>query len=77
MLIDTRRGPDPEPGHEQIEIQWRLAFWVASCLVLLIAAASVPALPRVILALGGLYATFKVLAVATHGQEGGLPNRPG
>ncbi|MDQ4049146.1 MAG: hypothetical protein M3131_07180 [Actinomycetota bacterium] len=72
MLIDTRDRPDPEPSPEPIEIDWRLVFWIAACLVLLVSAASVPRLPGVVLALAGVYATFKVLVVATGGYGTGL-----
>ena len=72
MLIDTRDRPDPEPSPEPIEIDWRLAFWIAACLVLFIAAASVPPLPGVALAFAGVYATFKILVVATGGWGTGL-----
>ncbi len=72
MLIDTRGQPDPEPRPEPLEINWRLAFWIASCLVLFIAAASVPPLPGVALAVAGVYATFKILVVATGGYGTGL-----
>lgn len=72
MLIDTRGRPDPEPPPDPIEIDWRLVFWIACCLVLLISAASVPPLPGLALALAGVYATFKVLVVATGGYGRGL-----
>lgn len=72
MLIDTRDRPEPEPGPDPIEIDWRLAFWIASCLVLFVAAASVPPLLGVVLALAGVYATFKILIVATGGWGTGL-----
>lgn len=72
LLIDPRDRPDPEPSPEPIEIDWRLAFWIAACLVLFIAAASVPPLAGVPLALAGVYATFKILVVATGGHGTGL-----
>ena len=72
MLIDTRGDPEPEPGPEPIEIDWRLALWIAACLVLFIGAASVPPLFGVFLALAGVYATFKILIVATGGYGTGL-----
>ena len=76
MLIDTGwrpdGDPDPEPAPEPIHIDWRLVFWISSCLVLFVAAASVPPLVGVVLALAGLYATFKVLVVATGGYGTGL-----
>ena len=68
MLIDTRDRPEPEP----IKINWRLAFWIASCLVLFVAAARAAPLPGVGLALAGAYATFKILCVATGGYGRGL-----
>lgn len=72
MLIDTRGRPDPEPPPDPIEIDWRLAFWIVACLVLFIGAASAPSLLGVVLALAGVYATFKILVVATGGWGTGL-----
>ena len=72
MLIDTRDQPEREPSPEPIEIDWRLAFWIATCLGLFVAAASDPPLPGVALALAGVYATFKILVVATGGWGTGL-----
>ena len=72
MLIDTRGQPEPDPGPEPLEIDWKLAFWITACLVLFVAAGSVPPLAGVPLALAGVYATFKILIVATGGWGTGL-----
>lgn len=72
MLIDTRGRPDPEPAPEPIEIDWRLAFWICCCLVLFVAASWAPSLLGVPLAMAGVYATFKILVVATGGWGTGL-----
>lgn len=74
MLIDTRDRdePDDEPPHEPLGVDWALCGWIAATLVLFLAAGWVPPLIGLVLALAGLWTTFRILMHVTGGWGSGI-----